>query len=90
MGLLGRGEMMTKLLRREGGWADGQVLVGVASVVGVAWTDCVTHLLQLHAHLVEGSQPVGFGPGHGILPFLALLILSRSETKPGKAGRGSE
>lgn len=40
-----------------------------------------THLLQLQPHFVEGSKPVGFGPGHGVLTLLAFLILSSPETE---------
>lgn len=40
-----------------------------------------THLLQLQPHFVEGSKPVGLGPGHGVLTLLAFLILLSPETE---------
>lgn len=40
-----------------------------------------THLLQLQPHSVEGSQPVGLGPGQGVLTLLTFLRLARPETE---------
>lgn len=77
------------------GRADVNCALGIA-VLMWAWLHCcgwgngcgcasgglpLTHLLQLHPHLVEGAQPVGLGPGHGVLAFLAFFILSGPETE---------
>lgn len=56
--------------------------MGVGGSLG--WCElagALTHLLQLQPHFVEGSQPVGLGPGHGILTFLAFLIFFWPETE---------
>lgn len=67
----------------ERGREPGQSGHGRGWVIGLRWelAGALTHLLQLQPHFVEGSQPVGLGPGHGILTFLAFLIFFGPETE---------
>lgn len=59
----------------EGGWGTGHGQAGGEP------TAAFTHLLQLQPHFVEGSQPVGLGPRHGVLTLLAFLIFSWPESE---------